>query len=783
MSDLRHRYPLEVGIWLGDCTLEALRLVAHETLVPRRVEVFTSADNPLKLVEEETRPLSEVRREWRRTYAQALFTQLGIVKFKGSFNGRRESKLAKPSKPVIRCAFVRLVFHEPLEAIGAGSSFSNNDPERSRRQHCVGLLALEFYGKDALWRSLDVRPVMHNVKLDTAEWALVASGVSPKVIADIARRRVNREERLDRLLADDVVLHTAESVESLARCASDAASIGDLSRAARLRSWSLRYQIASQEAAGKDETEVDLGSLRRITFCHAWQSKQQDATWIVNVKDTIRSPPLDAIARVAAKEIKDVLRRIFVNDSSDDFARDHVEGKQCNKCGYQDAPEVSCHRPLVVTDEPFRKMLDGDCEMTAHELAEYFAKPEHNEGASGRLMNWIVCGCGATLDSVAEALEQMRSVEVVNKRCQCFDSLDVPPLEDGGMLPGECGSEVLVAVLQAAVGPLALAYACQGNASMRQKVIELVRDGASRVNVQVLAAAADLCSRQAKGEFDAECPYISECPNRLLFVAVCTLIEHGLTDPSVKVFVAALNLLCDVFSAKESLQGSATREPHGAPISTSVDDKYATRSLPSQVQINLADGAAQQPDCVIPADSDGISAGLGNSHPPPSHERKMHPCSSPLYLRPWQLLREGIRPLQSTVPLREVLTVLRTLIPCLANRLNEHNPIIVRQQAARTLVQLADTPWLGSPIIAAAAMPRLPELNNLLLQSQIKSTSCAARLVAETVVSRVSSGDDDTESIANRMRLLSVLVVSSHIASSPDHIKSFLHIGTFRPSG
>ena len=32
-----------MGLWVGDVTLEALRFVAHETLAPRRVEVFVAS--------------------------------------------------------------------------------------------------------------------------------------------------------------------------------------------------------------------------------------------------------------------------------------------------------------------------------------------------------------------------------------------------------------------------------------------------------------------------------------------------------------------------------------------------------------------------------------------------------------------------------------------------------------------------------------------------------------------------------------------------------------------
>ena len=43
LSDARHRFPVEIGCWVGDVSLEGLRVVAHERLAPRRVEVYAAS--------------------------------------------------------------------------------------------------------------------------------------------------------------------------------------------------------------------------------------------------------------------------------------------------------------------------------------------------------------------------------------------------------------------------------------------------------------------------------------------------------------------------------------------------------------------------------------------------------------------------------------------------------------------------------------------------------------------------------------------------------------------
>lgn len=77
VSDARHRFPVEVGLWVGDATLEALRFVAHESLAPRRVEVYVASgegEAPRDDFSREPEALATLRRRWRGEYGDAVFT-------------------------------------------------------------------------------------------------------------------------------------------------------------------------------------------------------------------------------------------------------------------------------------------------------------------------------------------------------------------------------------------------------------------------------------------------------------------------------------------------------------------------------------------------------------------------------------------------------------------------------------------------------------------------------------------------------------------------------------
>ena len=163
VSDARHRFPVEVGLWVGDATLEALRFVAHESLAPRRVEVYVASgegEAPRDDFSREPEALEALRRRWRGEYGDAVFTRVGAVDFHGDARRdarrparsgpEREAKLARLARPARRCRFVRLVVHEPLTALRPGGSWGATPlPLRRRRQHCVALAAILLRGADA----------------------------------------------------------------------------------------------------------------------------------------------------------------------------------------------------------------------------------------------------------------------------------------------------------------------------------------------------------------------------------------------------------------------------------------------------------------------------------------------------------------------------------------------------------------------------------------------------------------------------------------------------------
>ena len=84
-SDARHRWPVELGLWVGDCTLDGLRLVAPSERAPTKVEVFaapgndaTTAGDPLddaflsKTADDVV--TEDKRKTWLSEYCAAVFT-------------------------------------------------------------------------------------------------------------------------------------------------------------------------------------------------------------------------------------------------------------------------------------------------------------------------------------------------------------------------------------------------------------------------------------------------------------------------------------------------------------------------------------------------------------------------------------------------------------------------------------------------------------------------------------------------------------------------------------
>lgn len=705
VSDARHQYPIELGIWVGDCTLEAVRLVARPALVPRRVDMYTALVEKCDELAECEAPL-EVRRAWRHSYFQAIFTQLGTVNFEGSDKERHEGKIARPSNPVERCAFIRLVMHEPLNSVSG--------------EHRVGLSSLAIYGRDVLCRLELAAP---KLKLDASECALVAAGVPTRVVADVARRRTEKASRQDRVQSDqaDRQHHGDDAMPQIQDAAPNGRPSGD-SRA---------------ESTRCDRTTPDNRRpyARGVVFCHAWPIvANQDGT--LSARDVRRTPPLDAVARAAACEVATVVTPVG-NDSDDE--------KDDNDVASNDGTLVT-NRPLTATSEPLQ-LFPGSDDAPSRELARLLGDIEL-ESVSVRLVRWMHAERVADLESVAQALGQMHSVHVVS----AYDR-SATTSEDAVVLPETYRSDVLVDALCAALGPLALAFACQGNTSMRKMVLELARDGASRVDGPSLAAAADRAARKENDDVDAVFPFAAARQRRLLFAAICTLIEHGLTDPSAEVFVAATRLLVDVFSGNK-----------GTLCARYDSEAFHRTSRSSRDDIQFIDAATRESFCV----EDGCSS-YGTVDAEARRPRQSY------YLQPWQILLKGIRPRQSEAPLRETLSALRRLVPCVARRLAPTGSAAMRRRAVQTLAQLADIPWLGSSMIAAATLPKLPELDKLLLQSP--SPADTPRLAAEAIVLAVSAEHKDTDSLSHRLRALAALVVrsSSSTLSKRSSAGSFGH--------
>ena len=88
----------------------------------------------------------------------------------------------------------------------------------------------------------------------------------------------------------------------------------------------------------------------------------------------------------------------------------------------------------------------------------------------------------ADVDGVADALAQMHAVRLSPPSAPP-GGLSVPPDDDDLSLflykSTSVRREAVSKALKAIIGPLALAFACQGNWLMRRQVLVLVRDGRS----------------------------------------------------------------------------------------------------------------------------------------------------------------------------------------------------------------------------------------------------------------------------------------------------------------
>ncbi|GMH74674.1 hypothetical protein TL16_g06526 [Triparma laevis f. inornata] len=117
LSDMRCDYPMEVGLELtgnnsSGALVSSLKLTAHETFTPKKIEIFIGVAG--EEVEDEDKA-SPNNRPNQNPYSTALWKRLGFVSFQTgqseSGNRRRETKTVDNIN--LRCKFLKLIVHEP----------------------------------------------------------------------------------------------------------------------------------------------------------------------------------------------------------------------------------------------------------------------------------------------------------------------------------------------------------------------------------------------------------------------------------------------------------------------------------------------------------------------------------------------------------------------------------------------------------------------------------------------------------------------------------------------
>ena len=157
----------------------------------------------------------------------------------------------------------------------------------------------------------------------------------------------------------------------------------------------------------------------------------------------------------------------------------------------------------------------------------------HTESVSSRLVSWMAHEGVADVDGVADALAQMHAVRLSPPSAPP-GGLSVPPDDDDLSLflykSTSVRREAVSKALKAIIGPLALAFACQGNWLMRRQVLVLVRDGRSRIDTEALAEAA---GNPTMGGWVAAAAFALRGPLRFIttgpLVGICGRLRGGVS--------------------------------------------------------------------------------------------------------------------------------------------------------------------------------------------------------------------------------------------------------------
>ena len=188
VSDLRCEFPMEIGLELASGALvSSIRLTAHESLTPEKIELFVGVAG--EEVEEE----DEASQVKLNPYSTALWKRLGFVSFQTGAKletetRRRETKTVENVN--LRCKYLKLIVHEPaLMGVECQvglcdiSLFGEDDTIAYRASSAEGLVPSnpDLIVAQAL-RNLTDSPINLPPGVDEMEAALFDAGVEANII-------------------------------------------------------------------------------------------------------------------------------------------------------------------------------------------------------------------------------------------------------------------------------------------------------------------------------------------------------------------------------------------------------------------------------------------------------------------------------------------------------------------------------------------------------------------------------------------------------------------------
>ncbi|GMH49155.1 hypothetical protein TrVE_jg11121 [Triparma verrucosa] len=265
VSDLRCEFPMEIGLELASGALvSSIRLTAHESLTPEKIELFVGVAG--EEVEEE----DEASQVKLNPYSTALWKRLGFVSFQTGAKfetetRRRETKTVENVN--LRCKYLKLIVHEPaLTGVECQvglcdiSLFGEDDTIAYRASSAEGLVPSnpDLIVAQAL-RNLTDSPINLPPGVHEMEAALFDAGVEANIIGTTV---ISTEARID----EDTLKHIND-----AKAECKEACVRDDFKSAKL--WKERieglaevgkeiWRVREQERAAAMKDDFDLAIIK-----------------------------------------------------------------------------------------------------------------------------------------------------------------------------------------------------------------------------------------------------------------------------------------------------------------------------------------------------------------------------------------------------------------------------------------------------------------------------------------------------------------------------------------